>query len=121
MAEPMSDEKLAEIVRCLEKHGGDLPGWAWNDMHALVAEVRRLREAFEREEQRADKLSDRLIVALRRVRVLRGSDALTSASSRGVVIWLKAILGTVASREWTEAQRHLRALIETLEGEPDAE
>lgn len=61
-------------------------------------------------------LRDKLFVAQRRIGVLRGADVLTTASSRGVIIWLKAILEGVESSP-NATKRHLNALIETLRGD----
>jgi hypothetical protein len=78
-------------------------------VEALSAEVAKLRA--ER-----DQLRDAMHVARKRIRVLRGTDVLTTASSRGVVIWLKAILDENQRGYATAVGRQLKALIETLEG-----
>ena len=72
----------------------------------------------ERERLRSEfaAAKDEIGLAARRIRVLRGTDVLATASSRGVVIWLKAILGGVSLANTDETRRHLRALIEVLEG-----
>lgn len=86
---------------------------------AVVAEDDLERALRENAELRSEnvRLQDLLLQARRRIRVLRGNDVLTSASSRGVVIWLNAIHeGT----DHVATRRHLRALIETLAGEDNA-
>lgn len=70
--------------------------------------------------QENERLKDALTVARRRIRVLRGSDVLTSASSRGVVIWLRAILGDANAGDYSALRRHMNALIQTLAGDDDA-
>ena len=62
-------------------------------------------------------LRDKLLVAKRRLRVLRGSDVLTSASSRGIIIWLQAILGNVSDVIVT--RRHLEALVKVIRGDDE--
>ena len=80
-----------------------------NDDEALAAEIVQLKAT-------AAELRDKLTVARRRIRVLRGSDVLTHPSSRGVVSWLRAIVQDVEYGNTRATKCHLKALIETLEG-----
>jgi hypothetical protein len=82
-----------------------------------TSETENARLLIENAALRADneRLKDLLLQSKRRIRVLRGNDTLTSASSRGVVIWLQAILEGAGFE--TPTKRHLKALIQTLSGE----
>lgn len=87
------------------------------DSEARVSETDALLQRVAKAEAERDVARDALLVARRRIRVLRGADVLTTASSRGVVIWLRAIAAGLAhSSNYATEYRHLLALIETLEG-----
>jgi hypothetical protein len=64
------------------------------------------------------RLKDALLIARNRIEVLRGKGVLSSTSSRGAVLWLKAILEHHTSQYGaaTSTSRHLKALIKTLGG-----
>lgn len=71
----------------------------------------------ERERLRSELAAaqDEVALGKRRIRVLRGTDVLATASSRGVATWLRAIHGGITYGDNKDAARHLAALIALLE------
>ena len=82
---------------------------------ATAADIEQAQKAYALAAKVAE-LQDELLVAKRRLRVLRGSDAMSGATSSGVLAWLTAIAEDVRLTNTGPATRHLKALIETLKG-----